>query len=70
MTIKFIFDLDLTLYADNEYTQTDDEDIYYNSFKRKPFLKELLQSIPHPKYILTNASKDHADDVLKKNGYY
>jgi|688.fasta_scaffold272312_2 FMN phosphatase YigB (HAD superfamily) len=68
MTIKFIFDLDLTLYSDNEYTQTDDEDIYYNSFKRKPFLKELLQSIPHPKYILTNASKDHAEDVLKKMG--
>jgi len=68
MTIKFIFDLDLTLYSDNEYTQTDDEDIYYNSFKRKPFLKELLNSIPHPKYILTNASKDHADDVLKRMG--
>jgi FMN phosphatase YigB (HAD superfamily) len=68
MTIKFIFDLDLTLYSDNEYTQTDDEDIYYNSFKRKPFLKEILQSIPHPKYILTNASKDHADDVLKRMG--
>jgi len=68
MTIKFIFDLDLTLYSDNEYTNTDNEELYYNSFKRKPFLKELLLSIPHPKYILTNASKDHADDVLKKMG--
>lgn len=68
MTIKFIFDLDLTLYGDNEYSDTTDEKEYYESFKRKPFLKEILNSIPHPKYILTNASKDHAVDVLKKMG--
>jgi HAD superfamily hydrolase (TIGR01509 family) len=70
MTIKFIFDLDLTLYADNEYNDTTDENEYYNSFKRKPFLKEILNSIPHHKYILTNASKEHAIDVLKKMGIF
>jgi len=68
MTIKFVFDLDLTLYSDNEYNDTTNEDEYYNSFKRKPFLREILNSIPYPKYILTNASKDHAIDVLKKMG--
>jgi FMN phosphatase YigB (HAD superfamily) len=68
MTTKFIFDLDLTLYSDNDYIDSNDENIFYNSFKRKPFLKEILCSIPHPKYILTNASKDHAEDVLKKMG--
>lgn len=68
MTIKFVYDLDLTLYSDNDYTDSEDENIFYNSFKRKPFLKEILQSIPHPKYILTNASKDHAEDVLKRMG--
>ena len=68
MTTKFIFDLDLTLYSDNDYIDSNDESIYYNSFKRKPFLKEILCSIPYPKYILTNASKDHADDVLKRMG--
>lgn len=69
MTIKFVFDLDLTLYSENEYEEKDDN-VIYESFKKKPFLKELLNNIPYPKYILTNASKDHADDVLKRMGLY
>ena len=46
------------------------DNVNYDSFKKKPFLKQLLDSIPHPKYILTNASKSHADDVLKRMGIY
>jgi FMN phosphatase YigB (HAD superfamily) len=67
MTIKFVFDLDLTLYGDNEYEEDGDK-VKYESFKKKPFLKQVLNNISHPKYILTNASKDHAEDVLKRMG--
>ena len=63
--VKFIFDLDLTLYSENDYTDTEVEKKYYNSFKKKNFVKQLSQ-ITDKKYILTNANLSHASLVLKK----
>lgn len=68
MPTKLVFDLDLTLYSENDYIDTDNESLYYNSFKKKPFLNQLLSIIPYKKYILTNASYSHAEDVMKRIG--
>tara|TARA_B100001093_G_C26742371_1_gene977256 strand:+ start:650 stop:1144 length:495 start_codon:yes stop_codon:yes gene_type:complete len=64
--VKFIFDLDLTLYSETDYVDNESERKYYNSFKKKNFVKQLLTQIPHNKYILTNANLAHASVVLKK----
>ena len=65
--IKYIFDMDLTLYSkkdfiDDTYDDTDDEK-FYNSLKQKNKLRELLLANPSKKYLLTNASFEHADNV-------
>lgn len=64
--VKFIFDLDLTLYSENDYTDHSNPRIFYSSFKEKRVLKQLLTLIDYKKYILTNASYDHAVDVMKR----
>lgn len=64
--VKFIFDLDLTLYAETDYVDNESEKKYYNSFKNKNFVRQLLSQIPDKKYILTNANLSHASLVLKK----
>ncbi len=63
---KYIFDLDLTLYSENDYTETDTESMDYDSFKQKNFLKQLLGELNGNKYILTNANLSHASLVLDK----
>lgn len=40
----------------------------YHLLRPDPVLRSLLQSMPQPKYIFTNADKIHADVVLKKLG--
>jgi len=67
-TTKYVFDLDHTLYNEKECTESTNSKTYYNSFKTKPFLNQLLKAIPYKKYILTNATKLHAEDVLKRLG--
>ena len=65
MATKFIFDLDYTIYNDdeiNDKTQT----TFYNSFKKKHLLNHLLHNVPNKKYIFSNGNKPHVDDVLKK----
>ena len=64
--VKFIFDLDLTLYAETDFVDNESEKKYYNSFKNKNFVRQLLSQIPDKKYILTNANLSHASLVLKK----
>jgi FMN phosphatase YigB (HAD superfamily) len=68
MGIKFIFDLDMTLYSKFDFRQYAVEDKYYNSFKQKHFLHSILSRLPYDKFILTNATKDHAIDVSKRIG--
>lgn len=63
---KYIFDLDLTLYSENDYKDSDDQDEYYSSFKPKYLLGDLLKLIKGDKFILTNANIPHAKDVLAK----
>jgi putative hydrolase of the HAD superfamily len=67
-TTKFVFDLDLTLYNEKECTESKNQKVYYNSFKTKPFLNQLLEAIPYKKFILTNATFAHAEDVLARLG--
>lgn len=64
--VKFIFDLDYTLYSNYDCIDTDDSTTFYNSFKKKPFMNHLLTQIPHDKYIFTNGSYSHAELVLDK----
>jgi HAD superfamily hydrolase (TIGR01509 family) len=68
--VKFVFDLDLTLYSDKECTESNNERIYYNSFKEKKQLKQLLDNVKYNKYILTNATYPHAEEVLKRLGVF
>jgi hypothetical protein len=68
MPIKFVFDLDMTLYSKFDFRQCATDEKYYNSFKQKHFLHAILARIPHEKFILTNATKDHALDVSKRIG--
>lgn len=63
---QYIFDLDLTLYSEKDFTDTEDQEEYYNSFKPKPELAMLLNKLKGRKYILTNANIAHVDEVLCK----
>ena len=64
--VKFIFDLDYTLYSANDCIETDNSNIFYNSFRKKNFMNHLLDQIKHDKYIFTNGSYSHAELVLEK----
>lgn len=68
MTTKFVFDLDMTLYSKFDFRQCASEEKYYDSFKQKHFLHAILARLPYDKYILTNATLDHALDVTKRIG--
>ena len=63
---KYIFDLDFTLYSEHDFTDSKSENKYYNSFKRKNFLKQLLSEVKGSKYLLTNANLAHTSLVLEK----
>ena len=66
---KYIFDLDFTLYNGRDsINESAGEEEYYNSFKFKPFLKELLVKFYGEVYIFTNANTFHATEVLTKMG--
>lgn len=63
---KYIYDIDLTLYSENDYKDSNDDDIFYGSFKKKPELKKLLEENPGTKYLLTNANMEHSSEVLNR----
>jgi putative hydrolase of the HAD superfamily len=66
MPTKYIFDIDLTLYSKNDYQESADDTVFYDSFQPKHTLRKLLLSIPDKKYILTNGSVEHANKILHK----
>ena len=73
MVLVYIFDLDDTLYQDyylsnpNFYPENATEyEKYYSKFKPDLELKSLLDKLDAPKYILTNATYEHADTVLER----
>jgi len=65
---KYIYDIDLTLYSNNDYTDDGnvDDDKFYESFKHKNILRKLLLSNKGKKYLLTNANMEHAEEVLER----
>ena len=65
MKDKFIFDLDYTLYTIHDHIDTEDEHLYYSSFKKKPFMNHLLSKLKN-KYIITNGTRSHALEIVKK----
>ena len=64
--VKYIFDLDLTLYSEHDFKDANDETEYYSSFRKKTFLKQLLNEVKGNKYLLTNANLAHTSLVLDK----
>uniref|UniRef100_A0A6C0B591 FCP1 homology domain-containing protein n=1 Tax=viral metagenome TaxID=1070528 RepID=A0A6C0B591_9ZZZZ len=65
---KFIFDLDWTLYNRRDNIDETTTTTYYNSFKPKIFLGELLRELNEPVYIFTNGNMEHAIEVLTRLG--
>jgi|UniRef100_A0A6C0LZH4 HAD superfamily hydrolase (TIGR01509 family) len=63
---SYIFDLDYTLYSENDVNDKGSSNQFYNSFKKNPLLSKLLKQIRGKKFIFTNGNKVHLDDVLKK----
>jgi len=64
--VKFIFDLDYTLYSCHDCIETDNSEVFYNSFKQKNFMNHLLNQLDYDKFIFTNGSYSHAKLVLDK----
>lgn len=64
----FLYDLDNTLHSRYEFDETDDEEKYYSSFKKKPFLKHLIKKTKPRQYIFTNGNYPHACLLLEKLG--
>ena len=63
---SYIFDLDYTLYSENDVNDKGSNNQFYNSFKKKPLLSKLIKNLPGKKFIFTNGNKVHLDDVIKK----
>ena len=63
---KYIFDLDYTLYNRRDNINEINTQMYYNSFRKKPFLKHLLSELNKEYYLFKNGNSIHADFVLKK----
>jgi FMN phosphatase YigB (HAD superfamily) len=63
MTICLVIDIDDTLYIHNH-----DIPLNYNNISHDYKLKRLLNKITLPKFILTNATFDHANIILNKTG--
>ena len=66
--VKYIFDLDLTLYSEHDFKDSKNENEYYDSFRKKTFLKQLLTKLKGQKFLLTNANLEHTSAVLEKIG--
>ena len=65
MSIKLIFDLDWTLYSENDVIDITTT-TYYNSFKKKNLLNLLLKRLNYNKYIFSNGNKNHVMDVMRR----
>ena len=66
--IKMVFDLDMTLYGKGDFKDVANKKLYYDSFKPKYFLHSILSMSPYQKCILTNGTKDHATEVVRRIG--
>ena len=66
--VKYIFDLDFTLYSEHDFKDSKNENEYYDSFRKKTFLKQLLTKLKGQKFLLTNANLEHTSAVLEKIG--
>lgn len=64
--VKYVFDLDLTLYSTLDYKVGSSLQKMYADFKPKLYLRGLLNAIPHDKYIITNGNKLHCSNVLQR----
>ena len=62
MVLCFVFDIDDTIYV-HKSQQMD-----YHKIRPDYQLKSQLQRITHPKYVLTNATFDHANVIVNKMG--
>ena len=60
MNVCLVIDIDDTLYV-HKSTNMD-----YNNIKPNPDLTKELQRLQYPKYILTNATVGHANEILNK----
>lgn len=63
MTVCLVFDIDDTIYVHNE--QLD-----YDKITPDIRLQTLLQTIPYPKYVLTNATYGHANEIINRLEIY
>ena len=64
MVVCLVIDIDDTLFVHKTIGSAIVTD--YNEIKPDTELKLLLKEIHHPKYILTNATFEHANDILNK----
>jgi HAD superfamily hydrolase (TIGR01509 family) len=64
MALSLVFDIDDTIYVH----QRGVEITPYNTIRPDYQLKTLLQRIPYPKYVLTNATYGHANLIVNKMG--
>ena len=62
---NYIFDLDYTLYSQNDVNETNTI-MFYQSFKQKPFLNNLIRSLNGNKYIFSNGNANHVNLVIEK----
>jgi FMN phosphatase YigB (HAD superfamily) len=64
--VKYIFDLDYTLYSSNDVIDNTTSVEFYDSFKPKYFMNHLLDELNGNNYIFTNGNFEHAMTVVKK----
>ena len=64
MVLCFVFDIDDTIYVHKK----DIQELNYHTIRPDYQLKSQLQRITHPKYVLTNATFDHANVIVNKMG--
>lgn len=62
----WIFDLDFTLYSEYDVDESSTNKRFYESFGRKALLNDLLKKLKGKKYIFSNGSKSHVEDVISK----
>jgi len=64
--VKYIFDLDYTLYSQADVNDSGSDVDFYNSFKPKEFMNHLLNRLDGNNYIFTNGNFEHAITVVRK----
>lgn len=62
MVVCLVFDIDDTIYVHKS------DKMNYHNIRPDYQLKSLLQRITYPKYVLTNATFDHANVIINKMG--